>query len=127
MTAIYSLNQYCASVLVAAYVWTDLELPKNASVIASALFDKLIKHKFSKNIKEICIFADGCPGQNKNITMIGMLANFLQRNAPVNIQHIELIFPVVGHSFMPPNRVFGISERKIKKQKLLQIQSSTLL
>lgn len=104
---------------VTAYVWTDLELPKNSSVIASALFHKLCKHRFSNDIKEIFIFADGCPGQNKNITMIGMLASFLHRKAPDNIQRIELIFPIVGHSFMPPDRVFGISERKIKKTEII--------
>nr|CAH7743168.1 unnamed protein product [Callosobruchus chinensis] len=53
---------------VTAYVWTDLDLPKNSSVIASALFHKLSNHNFSEKIKEIFIFADGCPGQNKNIT-----------------------------------------------------------
>lgn len=47
--------------------------------IASALFHKLTTIEISENIKEIFIFADGCPGQNKNITMIGMLATYLEK------------------------------------------------
>nr|CAH7751692.1 unnamed protein product [Callosobruchus chinensis] len=104
---------------VTAYVWTDLDLPKNSSVIASALFHKLSNHNFSEKIKEMFIFADGCPGQNKNITVIGMLASFLHSKAPSNIQRIELIFPIVGHSFMPPDRVFGLFERHIKKKEVI--------
>ncbi|VEN40468.1 unnamed protein product [Callosobruchus maculatus] len=98
-----------------SYVWTDLDLAKNSSVISSALFDALSKFEFSGAIEEVSIFADGCPAQNKNITMIGMLCYWLKEKAPVNIKKIQVIFPVVGHSYMPPDRVFGLIESKIKK------------
>lgn len=97
------------------YVWTDLDLPKNSSVISSALYNALCSFEFGDSIKEILIFADGCSGQNKNMTMIGMLCFWFLKNAPASIETIQLTFPVVGHSYMPPDRVFGLIERKIKK------------
>nr|CAH7738328.1 unnamed protein product [Callosobruchus chinensis] len=58
----YSLHNIISTIFYfTAYVWTDLDLPKNSSVIASALFHKLSNHNFSEKIKEIFIFADGCP------------------------------------------------------------------
>lgn len=101
---------------VASYLWTDAHLPKNSSVIASAIFDVLTKFNFSEEITTVRLFADGCAGQNKNSIVIGMLAAWLCKLAPNNISKIEFIFPVVGHSYMPPDRVFGLIERKVKKK-----------
>lgn len=100
---------------VTSYLWTDQHLPKNSSVIASALFDVLSKFNFSEEITIVRLFADGCAGQNKNSIVIGMLAAWLYRIAPNHISKIEFIFPVVGHSYMPPDRVFGLIERKVRK------------
>lgn len=101
---------------VTSYLWTDQQLPKNSSVIASALFHVLSKFDFSEEISTVRLFADGCAGQNKNSIVIGMLVAWLSRIAPNHIiSKIEFIFPVVGHSFMPPDRVFGLIERKVKK------------
>lgn len=100
---------------VTSYLWTDQQLPKNSSVIASALFHVLSKFDFSEEITTVRLFADGCAGQNKNSIVIGMLAAWLCRIAPNHISKIEFIFPVVGHSYMPPDRVFGLIERKVKK------------
>lgn len=33
-----------------------------------------------------------------------------------HIKDIEMIFPVTGHSFLPPDRVFALIERAIKKK-----------
>lgn len=110
-----SSNEKLDKTNVWAYVWTDLDLPKNSSVISSALFNALSCFAFGDSIEEILIFADGCSGQNKNITMIGMLCFWLLKKAPNNIKTIQITFPVVGHSYMPPDRVFGLIERKIKK------------
>lgn len=63
------------------------------------------------------IFADGCGGQNKNSIMLSMLSKWLLEN--VSVKHIEIIFPVTGHSFMPPDRVFGNVEKVLKKQEVI--------
>lgn len=32
------------------------------------------------------------------------------------VKKVELIFPVIGHSFMPPDRVFAVIEKQIRKK-----------
>lgn len=46
--------------------------------------------------------------------MIGMCATWLCRHAPTHIKKIELVFPIPGHSFIPPDRVFGLIEKEIR-------------
>ncbi|KAJ8867092.1 hypothetical protein PR048_032954 [Dryococelus australis] len=67
------------------------------------------------NIKSIRMFAYGCAGQNKNSPLLGMCVVWLLKDAPVEIQSIQLIFPVPGHSYMPYDRVFGHLEKVIRK------------
>lgn len=47
--------------------------------------------------------------------MIGMLSNWLLTSSLPAIKKIELIFPVVGHSYIPPDRLFGQIEKVIKR------------
>lgn len=65
--------------------------------------------------KRIRLVSDGCGGQNKNSTLVAMCHTWLGQFAPGNIEEIQLIFPVTGHSFLPAHRVFGIIERQLKK------------
>ncbi|KAJ3622450.1 hypothetical protein MTP99_002959 [Tenebrio molitor] len=48
--------------------------------------------------------------------MMSMLAYYLGHEAPDHIKTLEITFPIVGHSFLPPDRVFGLIERILKKQ-----------
>ena len=48
--------------------------------------------------------------------MIGMHSHWLGCKALVHVRSAELIFPVTGHSYMPPDRVFGVIEKDIKKK-----------
>lgn len=61
--------------------------------------------------------ADGCGGQNKNSILLCMLSKWLADNMSVN--KIEVIFPITGHSFMPPDRVFGNVEKVLKKHEII--------
>ncbi|KAG8270211.1 hypothetical protein J6590_090397 [Homalodisca vitripennis] len=38
------------------------------------------------------------------------------KKAPESLKRVELVFPVTGHSFMPPDRVFAVMEKEIKKR-----------
>lgn len=51
--------------------------------------------------------------------MIAMLLRWLLQ-APKNIEGVELIFPVRGHSFIPPDRLFGLCEKDFKKQEVIE-------
>lgn len=98
-----------------SYVWTEIQSPKDSNAIASAVRDVLVNFNFENSVTKINLFADGCGGQNKNIIMMAMLAHWLQEDAPKNINCLELTFPIVGHSFIPPDRVFGLIEKDIRK------------
>lgn len=59
------------------------------------------------------LFSDACSGQNKNTNVMMYLMNFV-KNSRV-FKQIEHIFPIRGHSFMPPDRVFGRYEKVLRK------------
>lgn len=104
---------------VSSYVWLETEYCKNSNVVASAVYNRLLENDFKEGTTKILLFADGCGGQNKNSTVIGMLAFWLGHKAPTSITTVELVFPVVGHSFIPPDRVFGLIERDIKRKSVI--------
>lgn len=99
-----------------SYTWTEDILPKASNEIASAVFHCLCqsveKYEQATKIRLVC---DGCSGQNKNSIVLGMVSKYLLDYAPARIKSIEIVFPVVGHSFLPPDRVFAQIEKKIKK------------
>lgn len=96
------------------YSWMEHEHKKGANEIASAIFHLLSLLDLASYSK-IRLCADGCGGQNRNSIMIGMLSYFLACIAPSNIQEIQLIFPITGHSFLPADRVFASIEKKLRK------------
>lgn len=95
------------------YTWTEDEHKKGSNEIASALYHRLINTNFLDK-KVVRLIADGCGGQNKNLTVLAACSFWLLQKAPENIESVELVFPVTGHSFIPPDRVFGNIEKKIK-------------
>ncbi|CAG4975957.1 unnamed protein product [Colias eurytheme] len=104
---------------VTLYTWTEDEHRKGSNEIASAVFDCLQNTSFNENITTVRLVADGCGAQNKNTTMVGMCSNWLNRCAPQHITSVELVFPVPGHSFLPPDRVFGLIEKEIKNMEII--------
>lgn len=100
------------------YEWTENIRPKGSNEIASAVYHRLNNTDFNRDSK-VRLFADGCGGQNKNSIVIGMCAYWLQMKSPKRIRELELIFPVVGHSYMPPDRVFATIEKVIKKKQAI--------
>ena len=104
-----------------SYVWREDQAPKNSSVIASAVHHRLQNTDFNDDVTvtTVRLVADGCGGQNKNETMLGMVCKWLHDETPSHVSHVELVFPMTGHSFLPPDRVFGNIERALKKNDTL--------
>lgn len=98
-----------------AYVWSEDQFPKDSNLIASAVYHRLNATSFSPQIDTIRLMADGCAGQNKNSTVVGMCQKWFSE-APKHIKKMEIIFPVVGHSFLPADRVFGRIEKEFRKR-----------
>lgn len=65
------------------------------------------------------LVADGCGGQNKNSNMMTMASYWLLKNAPPHVTTVEFIFPVAGHSFIPPDRVFAQVEMLVRKKETI--------
>ncbi|KAK9744522.1 hypothetical protein QE152_g7745 [Popillia japonica] len=61
------------------------------------------------------LICDGCGSQNKNTTIVGMLNYWMHYEAPLNIELVEMVFPLVEHSYILPDRVFGQIEKRYKK------------
>lgn len=101
------------------YYWNEAERPKGSNEITSAVFHCLQNIIIPRTVDTIRLFADGCGGQNKNTTMIGMCSKFLFTYAPRNLKKIEIIFPIVGHSFLPPDRVFAKIEKTLRKKEII--------
>lgn len=101
-----------------AYCWTENEFVRDSNVISSCVYDILNSVDLSTYTK-IRLVSDGCAGQNKNSAMLGMCVYWLKEKAPAHIQKIEIVYPITGHSYLPPDRVFGLIEKKIKKVEVL--------
>ncbi|CAH4034882.1 unnamed protein product [Pieris brassicae] len=89
-----------------AYCWTEDEYAKGANEITSVLWHRLGNTDFT-GIRTVRLIADGCPGQNKNSIMLTMCSKWLLI--------VRIVFPVVGHSFLPPDRVFAHVEKETRK------------
>ena len=64
------------------------------------------------NYKQISIFCDSCPGQNKKYIIFFLYHYFaLKYNTK-----LKLYSPERGYSFLPSDRDFGLIGRKIKKR-----------
>lgn len=106
-----------------SYVWLENEYKKGSNQIASSLYHRLCNTDLS-SVHTMNVAADGCGGQNKNKIVIGMLLKFLSQDAPRNVKRIVLVFPIVGHSYIPPDRVFGRIETDVKKHTTLLTDQS---
>lgn len=106
---------------VTSYTWTENSGTKSSNEISSMLYHKLSTLNFD-DIHCIKFYCDGCPGQNKNVTLMGMLMKWLY-STKTSVKHIFVIYPIVGHSFLPPDRVFGRIEKDVKKKDTIILPS----
>lgn len=95
------------------YIWLETEHKKGSNEIASFVYHRL-KNTDLTNVHTIRLFSDGCGGQNKNQVMLSMLSKFLHE-CPSYIKNINYFYPIVGHSFIPPDRIFGRLEKQFRK------------
>ncbi|KAJ8728939.1 hypothetical protein PYW07_006635 [Mythimna separata] len=103
---------------VTLYTWTEDEYRKGANEIASAVYNTLQYTMLNENVKTVRLVADGCGAQNKNSIMVGMCSKWLTQ-APHHIKTVELVFPIPGHSFIPPDQIFGLVEKEIKRMETI--------
>ena len=93
------------------YSWGEYEAPRGANEIASSIYHYL-STSLPPQTSRIRLFCDACPGQNRNYVMLCMLSCF----SSMHTIPISVYFPVRGHSYMPPDRVFGRVEQILRRQ-----------
>lgn len=64
------------------------------------------------------LISDGRGGQNKNTILITMVGKWFE-DAPNHIKEIQLVFPISGHRFLPPDRIFGNIEKETRKHEVI--------
>lgn len=104
---------------VQSYYWEETTHAKGSNEIISAVYNFLLQVTFNEEVKILRVISDGSSGQNKNTGMVAMLGKWLYTDAPRHIKKVELIFPVVGHSFIPPDRVFAKIEKTLKTKEVI--------
>lgn len=93
------------------YLYHEGQDKKGPNEICSLLNEYITKN-IPQNCKELHIFSDNCPGQNKNNTVVRFLMTLV---ATGRFEKIFQYFPVCGHSFLPCDRDFGVIKRKLKR------------
>ena len=67
------------------------------------------------------LFSDSCYAQNKNQYTMMTLLHYINYKSKV-FKNINHIFPVRGHSYMPPDRVFGRIEKELQRETIISPQ-----
>lgn len=93
------------------YTYHEGQAYKGPNEVCTFLLDYIV-NKLSPEITELHIFSDGCPGQNRNHTMVRFLLTLAATKRFKKICHY---FPIRGHSFLPCDRDFGTVKRVIRK------------
>lgn len=105
------------------YTWVESESGRGPNEICSALLNFLeqleerVKNEDSPP-KILNLFSDSCSSQNKNQFTIATLLYYINCIQTV-FDKINHIFPVRGHSYMPPDQVFGRIEKCLRKKEII--------
>lgn len=102
------------------YTWNETDSGRGPNEVCSALvnFLNLLENKLKNENTPptvLNLFSDSCSGQNKNQFTMATLLFYINCKATI-FTKINHIFPVRGHSYMPPDRVFGRIEQVLRKK-----------
>lgn len=68
--------------------------------------------------RELHFYADSCAAQNKNLSMVAFVLSYLN-SAENKFSKIRFCWPIRGHSYLPPDRVFGRIERELRMKEVI--------
>jgi hypothetical protein len=82
--------------------------------LCSNLYHYLKKVDNEQCYEELSLYCDNCGGQNKNKAMFNMIRYFLNNSNYVS--KINLIFLIVGHTYMPVDSMHAVIEKSLKNK-----------
>lgn len=92
------------------YYFLEGQFKKGSNSVISFVYQTL-KSINLLNYKEIILFSDNCPGQNKNSTVFKSFVLFANYFG-LKLTHY---YPIRGHSYCVCDRQFGLFTKKLKK------------
>ena len=110
----YLFGIYSASTqLTAAYMWHELLAKRGANDVISCITHFVYCNPLGRTGAKWSIWwADNCPGQNKNNYIIWFFQDLIRRKV---YTRIDYKFLVVGHTYSPSDRSFGVIEQHTSK------------
>lgn len=78
---------------VTVYSWTEIEFPKDSSIISSCVYN-LLELTDTSGYQTIRLVSDGCSVQNKNSTIVSMVSSWLASKANEQIKVVEILYPL---------------------------------
>jgi len=89
------------------YIYSEYISGKGADEVASMLLHYLV-NEMKRKSPHLILWADNCPGQNKNSTLYQFLSGLVETNM---FDTVELKFQVKGHTRNSVDRGFGVTKR----------------
>lgn len=104
---------------VTMYRYLESEAKKGANEVTSMLLDAINNLPDNKRKDELVLISDGCPGQNKNKTMVQFL--YCLVHVLKIFKRVTYLFPMRGHSYLPNDQDFGLIGNKKKKANIVTL------
>ena len=94
------------------FLWGESDAKRGSNEIATCV-TKYLQNVDERGIKNVLLYCDACPGQNKNKIVLTSLHHFLKTSKSIQVIQINFLLP--GHSYMPVDSMHAIIEREVKK------------
>ena len=94
-------------------MWHEATASRGPNEIASCLWHWLGSLRAEKNIpRDWIAYSDSCGGQNRNIVIAAFWSHVVQE---LDVDCIDHIFMVSGHSYLPCDEDFGVDDKEKRK------------
>lgn len=105
------------------YTWLESDSGRGPNEITSILIEFLTELENRLSSLEnpptnLNLFSDSCSAQNKNQYVMAALLHYINYKT-IHFTEIKHYFPVRGHSYMPPDQVFGRIEKSLRNKEVI--------
>ncbi|KAE9522132.1 hypothetical protein AGLY_017476 [Aphis glycines] len=105
------------------YTWLESNSGRGPNEITSILIEFLTELENRLSSLEnpptnLNLFSDSCSAQNKNQYVMAALLHYVNYKT-IHFKEIKHYFPVHGHSYMPPDQVFGRIEKSLRNKEVI--------
>ncbi|GFN91926.1 DNA repair protein rhp54 [Plakobranchus ocellatus] len=108
---VHNLTMYdLGTAEVRCFMWPEFEARRGASEVATCLA-KFIEEKSKGGCRDLSLFSDNCPGQNRNRFVAFM---FCETNKRVQLDKLSLTFLQKGHTENENDSVHSVIEKSTK-------------